>query len=48
MNPDGQIVEVVEDDMGEQMMDPLSDIELLEIERKIEWSNKRREWRKVK
>lgn len=45
MNPDRIIVEVTEDDMGEQMMDPLMDVELEEIRRRLEWAERRRMWR---
>lgn len=49
MNPDRQIVEVTEDDMGEQMMDPITEEELelmIEIaEKKKQWRDQRRKWR---
>lgn len=49
MNPEGRIVEITEDDMGEQMMDPITEEELTLMiettEQKNKWREQRRKWR---
>jgi hypothetical protein len=36
MNPDNKLVFITGDDMGEQMKDPLTDLEVVRLEQKIQ------------
>lgn len=49
MTPDGELIPITEDDQGEGYSEPLTNLEayeLVERERKADWSRKVKEWRK--